>query len=63
MKKLKDLFEEKEKFLIGTELVTTRGAIQQKEGKKVVDLAKELLQRSTNRLDIFSPKTPEATQC
>ena len=42
MKKLKDLFEEKDKFLIGTELVTTRGTIQQKDGKKVVDLAKEL---------------------
>lgn len=42
MKNLRELFAEKDKFLLGTELVTTRGTIQQKDGKKVVDLAKEL---------------------
>lgn len=42
MIKLKDLFENREKFITGVELVTTRGIIQQENGQKLVKLAEDL---------------------
>ncbi|MFC2097464.1 methylenetetrahydrofolate reductase C-terminal domain-containing protein, partial [Bacteroidota bacterium] len=52
MKKLRELFNEKDKFLIGTELVSSRGILQQQNNQKVVNLAREL--SNDNRVDWVS---------
>ncbi|MBU1719373.1 MAG: methylenetetrahydrofolate reductase, partial [Bacteroidetes bacterium] len=44
---LKDLFESKEKFLLGIELVTTRGIAQQKNSQGVISFADELAKDNT----------------
>jgi methylenetetrahydrofolate reductase (NADPH) len=42
MEKLNDIFGKKEKFLVGIELVGTRGIIEQPNGKKLMGLVEEL---------------------
>lgn len=42
MDKLIDLFQKKESFLLGIELVGTRGIIQQENGQKLITLVEEL---------------------
>ncbi len=42
MEKLCELFQKKEKFLLGIELVGTRGIIQQENGQKLIALVEEL---------------------
>jgi methylenetetrahydrofolate reductase (NADH) len=52
MKKLKELFEDKDKFLIGAELVTTRGILQQEGSKKIVKYTEDLI--ADERIDWIS---------
>ena len=52
MKKLRELFEDKDKFLIGAELVTTRGILQQEGGKKIVRYTEDLI--ADERIDWIS---------
>lgn len=52
MRKLKELFEDKDKFLIGAELVTTRGILQQGSSKKVVKYTEDLI--TDERVDWIS---------
>ena len=42
MKELKDIFESKKTFLIGIELVNTRGIAQQENSSKIIEFAEEL---------------------
>ncbi|MDA3955058.1 MAG: methylenetetrahydrofolate reductase C-terminal domain-containing protein [Bacteroidales bacterium] len=52
MKKLKELFEDKDKFLIGAELVTTRGLLQEEGSKKIVQYTEDLI--ADERIDWLS---------
>ncbi len=52
MKKLKELFEDKDKFLIGAELVTTRGILQQESSKKILKYTEDLI--ADERIDWIS---------
>jgi len=42
MNELKEIFESKKSFLIGVELVTTRGIAQQENGSRIIGFAEEL---------------------
>ncbi len=46
MEKLRDLFQKKEKFLLGIELVGTRGIIRQENGQKLMSLVEALCKYS-----------------
>jgi methylenetetrahydrofolate reductase (NADPH) len=52
MKKLRELFEDKNKFLIGAELVTTRGILQNEGSKKIVKYTQDLI--ADDRIDWIS---------
>ena len=52
MKKLKELFENQDKFLIGAELVTTRGILQQEGSKKILKYTEDLI--ADERIDWIS---------
>lgn len=52
MRKLRELFEDKNKFLIGAELVTTRGILQQENSKKILEYTEDLI--ADERIDWFS---------
>lgn len=52
MKTLKELFEDQNTFLIGAELVTSRGILQNENSKKIVNYTQDLI--ADNRIDWFS---------